>query len=225
MIEVLRDWEAVGRATMALRRMALPQHGLPEKNWDLERLHRVVDDLPREAHIVDLGCGGLHGLRFLSALGFRNLTGIDLTVTPYERAVQMRRLLRSGAMPFRLYRRSLTATGLPDASADAALALSVIEHGVDPDEFFSEAARILRPGAPLFVSTDYWPEPVTAGPDLFGLQWTILDRAAVDALVAAAARHRMHLLRDEAVPDAGDRVVVWEGREYTFISLVFRKAS
>jgi SAM-dependent methyltransferase len=224
MIEVLRDWSDVGRATQTLRRRALPEHGLPEKNWDLAQIARLLDGLGRDAHVVDLGCGGLHGLRFLAALGFARLTGIDLAITPYERAVQLRRLMRTGRLPFRLRRCSLTATGLPAGAADAAVALSVLEHGVDPEAFCAEASRILRPGAPLFVSADYWPEPVAPGPALFGLPWTILDRAAVASLIATAARHGLGLEREAAVPEARDRVVVWQGREYTFISIIFRKA-
>jgi SAM-dependent methyltransferase len=222
MIEVLRDWSDIGRATGDLRRQGLPGHGLPEKNWDLAMLRRAVDPLPRDAPIVDLGCGGLHGLRFMSALGFTDLIGIDLTVTPYERAVQMRGMMRLGRLPYRLRQRSLYATGLPAASAAALVALSVIEHGVDPDRFFAECARLLRPGGLLFVSTDYWPEPVPDGPALFGLPWTILDRPAVDTLITAARSCSLGLVRDDAVPDAAERTVVWAGREYTFIAMLFR---
>ena len=223
MIEVLRDWGDVGHATRALRRARLPGHGLPEKNWDLHCLQRMVETLPREAHVVDLGCGGLHALRFLAALGFTNLTGLDLTITPYERAVQARRFLKARRVPFRLRRSCMTKTGLPDATADAVVALSAIEHGVNPDAFFAEAARIMKPGARLFVTTDYWPDGAAAAPDLFGLPWTVFDRPAIGALLDAAGRHGLRLMRDGPVPDVGDRVVAWEGREYTFIKIVFER--
>ncbi|MFN3644295.1 MAG: class I SAM-dependent methyltransferase [Gemmobacter sp.] len=222
MIEVLRDWRDVGSATKRIRRQNLPGHGLPEKNWDLCQLHRLVEPLARNAPIVDLGCGGLHGLRFLVALGFTRLTGIDLSITLRDRAVQARRLLRNGRLPFRLRRGDILRTPFADGSAEVLVALSVVEHGVDPDRFFAEAVRLLRPGGALFVSTDYWPETVETGPDLFGMPWTILDRAGLDAFVQAGLRAGLRLEREDRLPEVGDRVVVWGGREYTFVSIVFR---
>jgi len=43
---------------------------------------------------------------------------------------------------------------LPDASADAVTSLSVIEHLPDKARAVAEVARVLKPGAPLFISFD-----------------------------------------------------------------------
>jgi SAM-dependent methyltransferase len=223
MIEVLQNWEEIGEATKELRRKKLPNHGLPEKNWDLTRLAAQIDPLPRDSLIIDLGCGGLHGLRFLSALGFTRLIGVDVSITLLDRAVQARRALRGRRVPFRLRRCSLLKTPFADGCADVVVALSVVEHGVDIPAFLAEASRLLRPGGALFVSTDYWPELVAKGPDLFGMPWTVLDRKQLNYLIDESARHRFRLEQSGPVPDVADRPVVWEGLEYTFVSVVFRK--
>lgn len=222
MISVLSDWHEVGRATRALRRRRLPEHGLPEKNWDLAQLMAAVDPLPRDARIIDLGCGGLWGLRFLHAMGFSDLHGIDLTIGWRDRARQAARLVRDRRLPFRLRRGDLHATPWPAGCADAVVALSVIEHGVDPARFFAEARRLLKPGGILFVSTDYWPEPLDDGPRLFGLDWRVFDRDGATALVAAARAAGLEPAGSDALPLVREPVVHWEGKDYTFVAKVFR---
>jgi 2-polyprenyl-3-methyl-5-hydroxy-6-metoxy-1,4-benzoquinol methylase len=50
----------------------------------------------------------------------------------------------------------ITPTDYDSATFDVISCLSVIEHGVDPKEYFREASRILKPGGILITSTDYW---------------------------------------------------------------------
>lgn len=45
-----------------------------------------IDKLPRDAALVDLFCGRGNGLRALQALGFNQLTGVDLSPTLLEQA-------------------------------------------------------------------------------------------------------------------------------------------
>jgi len=82
MVKVLQNWEEIGRATKFLEREGLPRHGSSEKCWDYHRLFEVVKDFPRSAAILDMGCSGVHTLRFLHAMGFADLTGIDLHISP-----------------------------------------------------------------------------------------------------------------------------------------------
>ncbi|MBL8898796.1 MAG: methyltransferase domain-containing protein [Planctomycetes bacterium] len=54
----------------------------------------------------------------------------------------------------RLLRADLERLPLRTATCDGALALDVLEHLVEPRLLLAELARVLRPGAPLLLSTD-----------------------------------------------------------------------
>jgi SAM-dependent methyltransferase len=224
MITTLKNWIEIGEANKSLARAGLPRHATPEKNWDLFLLRGAVAEIPRGSRIVDLGCGDCFGLKYLAALGFTNLLGIDLSISWRARASALKRRL-TGRPRFSLRRGNMIATGLPSRSVDFALSVSTIEHGVPLDAFLMEAARILRPGAGLFITTDYWSDPIDApGGDIaFGLPWRPFDRqSALDFIHAA---ERCGLTRASTATDLStvDRCVVWAGREYTFVAMLFTK--
>lgn len=228
MIKILGNWDEIGAAVNFLGRQKLPRHGSAEKCWDLYHLHQVARDLPRSAPVIDLGCSGLHVLKFLHALGFSDLLGVDLNVTGLDRALRLRLMAREKTWrpPFRLRRGDLTRTHLPDASFNLATCVSVIEHGVDVNAFLAEAARLLRPGGRLFITADYWEEPlapVAAGE--FGLPWRILTRLDIEALLQTARELGLNPIGNSNIPNCAEKCVYWNGRDYTFITLGLRKGA
>ncbi len=121
----------------------------------------------------------------------------------------------------------VTAMMYRDGWFDAVTCMSVIEHGVPIDAFFGEAARVLRPGGLLIVSTDYSQRPLdTAGK-------TRLRRARQDLRSGRHAfirrhrpRRRLELVGDLRL-DHSENPVHWKrvGLDYTFIRLTFRKSA
>jgi SAM-dependent methyltransferase len=108
------------------------------------------------------------------------------------------------------------ATPYPDASFGAVTAISVIEHGYDPPRLLSEISRLLRPGGYFLASFDYWPEKIdTTGTKIFGMDWTIFSREEVLDFVSKAEEYGLEPVGDIAL-DAGDRVIRWGGKAYTF---------
>jgi SAM-dependent methyltransferase len=219
-----QNWLEIGEANKASARTGLPRHPTAEKNWDLDLLRRQLDGAPKSSRIVDLGCGEGYALKFLSALGFTNLLGIDLTLSWRLRAAAWKRALRR-QRAFSIRRGDILATGLPPGSADFAVCISVIEHGVPIEPFLREAARILRTGGVLFITTDYWPETIEgrSGNFAFGLPWKPFDRQSLAELVSTAARHGLSPATDQRDESAEDRCVVWAGCEYTFVAIALRK--
>jgi len=228
MVKVLRDWREIGEANLAMSRARLPGHVACEKTWDLYRLYELVRTAPRESRVVDLGCAGLFALKMLHAVGFSRLVGIDLSISWHDRASQLWRMWKGRTLrpPFRLRRADITRTGYPDGAFDIAVSISTVEHGVDLALFVREAARILRPGGLLFVTTDYWSEGVNADSDFrpYGLPWHVFDQKQIADMIALADQYGLKLLEPRAREmECGDRCVAWGGCEYTFICLVFRK--
>jgi 2-polyprenyl-3-methyl-5-hydroxy-6-metoxy-1,4-benzoquinol methylase len=102
--------------------------------------------------LVDLGCGGGELCAFAAGLGFE-VTGVDIAGGMIEEAERRRRTLPEAARRrLRLHEGDALASGLPAGSVDAVTAIGLIEYLDGDDEFFREAARMLRPGGVLVVS-------------------------------------------------------------------------
>jgi 2-polyprenyl-3-methyl-5-hydroxy-6-metoxy-1,4-benzoquinol methylase len=105
--------------------------------------------------LVDLGCGhGSPGLWVAHQTG-AGLLGIDLSPTGIELArSQAARLGLADRAHFQVG--DLTATGLPDASVDAAMSLDVLTFVADQPTWAHEVARILRQnGRFVFTTRDH----------------------------------------------------------------------
>ena len=228
MISVLREWNEIGNACAVFAREGLPRHPTCEKTWDLFHLWRIMRDVPRTADIIDFGCGQLAAVKLLHKMGFERVVGVDLEIPVTARASQFKRMwqAKSLAPPFRLKRMNIEQLSFSAQTFDVGVALSTIEHGVDIDRFFAEAARVLRRDAVLYVSTDYWFSGMAVDSSFraFGAPWRILSDADIHALLVTAAK-RNFILADPSLGDlaCGDPCVVWGGKEYTFIAMVFRR--
>jgi 2-polyprenyl-3-methyl-5-hydroxy-6-metoxy-1,4-benzoquinol methylase len=103
--------------------------------------------------------------------------------------------------------------------------LSVIEHGVPVKGFLVEAARLLKPGGVLFISTDYDQNPPdTTGKTAYGQPVHIFSPDEIRDIVKQAGDVRLKLVGELRL-DHAERPVHWSrlGIDYTFISLGLRK--
>ncbi|NJN57010.1 MAG: class I SAM-dependent methyltransferase [Leptolyngbyaceae cyanobacterium SL_5_9] len=214
MIEVLQSWLDIGKATLSLQRQGLPTHITVQKNWDQFLLAQELLHTPNSSAILDLGCGDCCTLKFLAALGFSDLSGIDLHLPQ-----------ASSTLPYKLAQGDLMNTSFTEQSFDGAVSISVIEHGVDLKAFFHEAHRILKPGGMLFVTTDYWKDKVEIASSIrpFGLSWQIFSKAEIEEAIAIAQTCGFELKQNTAIPPCKDKTVTWYDKDYTFIALTFRK--
>lgn len=228
MIRVLSSWEEVGEAINILRNKGLELHGDPVKNWDLVQISEILDKYDNNIRVLDMGCGatGCALLRFLYKRGLKNCYGIDLSISRQDRQTQIGLMVKDRIMrpPFRLVRGDLTQTKFSSNSFDFIISLSVIEHGVDIESFFKEASRLLKSHGNLYISTDYW-EPKVSTKGLhrpFGLSWNIFSKKEIEYLVNVAKNYNFRMV-DENIPSTQQKVIHWNERDYTLVSLVFQK--
>lgn len=214
----LRSQAEVESARASLVAWGSRHHPTPAKDWDLalfqERLERLTSPGSR---VLDAGSASSPLLVNLARRGWRDLWGVDFHLGSLDG-------LRHPAV--RYLHGNLLRSPFPAASFDAVACLSVIEHGCDPQEFFGEMARLLRPGGTLLLSTDYWPSRESTAfvprKHTFGLPWRIFSAKDVRALREVAAAAGLHAAGDWDL-SADERVVTWNGCRYTFLALEFTR--
>src|SRR6185369_6547780 len=169
MLEVLQSPEQFRKARQALRRGArsalasgplrvLRQLGLTRglpvgeyrKSWDVMRTLDLIDShLPRSASVLDLGAYCSEVPVSLAKMGYTDVHGIDLNPDVGRMPCADRVHYAVG---------NFMHTPYAEASFDAITAISVIEHGYDPEALFAEVGRLLRPRGLFVASFDYWPQ-------------------------------------------------------------------
>lgn len=227
---VLQTAAEVSHAEERARGLGLARPPVRAKYWDNLLALDALQGLEQQP-VVDLGCRSGIILTWLYQRGFVHLAGCDLRAPwPPIRGSLRRGRFRDALTEASMYARHrsrmrrapVESTGFPDAHFAAATSMSVIEHSVALQPFFSEAFRILRPGALLLISTDYWPEAI----DTRGGQWNdradiIFDRSGIEIILQSAGG--AGFLTPTPSLDVTDPVVRWAGRRYTFAYLTFHK--
>jgi SAM-dependent methyltransferase len=227
MIRVLQNWEEVGEALLTVQRRGLPAHESAQKNWDHSLLLNLVEKLPQNARILDLGCGKGFTLQLLAACGRQNLDGIDSTLDWTLRARRWKWKLTHRTMetPYRIHRGDFTQMAFPNETFDFAFSVSVIEHGVRLAPFLEECFRVLKPGASLFLTADYWEPkvPTNSSNHAYGRAWHIFSKEEIERLFFVAAKIGFQRVDDNAIPKCARPMIHWQDKDYTAISLILRK--
>lgn len=208
----LKHEEEVTNALDALYRLQLPPHNDRPKNWDaLKALAFIQLHGTGDSTILDMGSGACSWiLRWLQGYGYRHLYACDLATHDGFPNGNIRYAVQD-----------LERAGYEGGQFDFVTCLSVIEHGVDPARYFSEAHRILKPGAYLITSTDYWCEPVqTRGLTAYGHPVQLYSPLEVRSLLRLARQRGFTPVEDV---DLGCRepVVHWQRMDLSFTFLFF----
>ncbi len=208
----------VDRAYIPLVERALPFHNERWKNWDATlAVHHAVHNAAPDDRILDAGaCRDPKYpspfLPSLQKLGYQRLYGVNLDEkgTEYENGI----CYSHG---------DITLLDYPPGWFGYVACLSVIEHGVDYRGFLLEMARILRRGGYLFVSFDYWHDPIDTGDrTAFGVPVKIFSEGDVVRMIRYANDVGLDLSGPVDLA-CKDRVVKWLGLEYTFCNLLFQR--
>lgn len=112
-------------------------------------LRKNLGETTQGLDVVDIGCGAGTQTIMWAEAGHR-ISGIDISAPLID--VARRRASEVGvAVNFLVG--SANVLDLPDSSADVVLVPELLEHLVDWETCVDEAARILRPGGVIYIST------------------------------------------------------------------------
>ncbi|WP_295390738.1 class I SAM-dependent methyltransferase [uncultured Thiodictyon sp.] len=141
--------------------------------------------------VVDVGFGfAEQDIFWTQRFAPRRIIGIN--ITPEQVRVARERVRKLGLEDrIDLREGSATATGLPDACCDVVTALECAFHFDTREDFFAEAARLLRPGGRLVLA-----DSIPTGPDLDPWQHPL------QALMGGLARAALAVPQANAYPRA-----------------------
>lgn len=106
-------------------------------------LLRVIEGLPREALVLDVGCGAG---RVMAHLGFRNLNCIGLDISPVSVRIMKDRCHLPGVIADNL------CLPIKDGHADLVISDGVLHHTGDASRSFAENSRVLRTGGQMYLA-------------------------------------------------------------------------
>jgi SAM-dependent methyltransferase len=235
---VLKNSLEVSVAKKQLKEMGLfPHHG-SEKSWDTYKMIDIISAADRNSYILDVGCNGSPILSMLKRLGFRNLYGCDFVLKPRYNAALMNfacRFYKKDYLPvLQMYNdddlnlsiQNLEKTNYDDNTFEFITSLSVIEHGININEYFKEMSRILKNGGCLLTSTDYWPEKIVNTKAVISnsVPDTVFCRSEIERIIKTGENCGLKLIEPMDYT-YGEKVVRWKktGLEYTFIFFGMRK--
>jgi SAM-dependent methyltransferase len=206
----------VARAKRLLRRPNAATALVPDprKSWDVLRaLDAIQERCDRGDAVLDMGSVGCAIAPALHRLGYRDVHGIDLDP-------QVELMAHADAVDYRVG--DMTATPYDDASFCAITAISVIEHGFQPEPLLREVARLLRPGGFFFFSTDYWPDKIdTSHIRLFDMTWDIFSADEIERFVAAGEKVGLQPASASfaaGLREVGEPTISYQGFDYTFLA-------
>lgn len=223
---VLKTKNDYEKAIRELESLNLPKHPDPYKNWDsLAALSLILRHTNKNANILDAG-GVVYSsiLPQLVKFGYENLIAVDLSFQGLKNIIRKTIVMLHPIKNKIEYRYGdITKTKFKNNYFDAITCLSVIEHGVNPDDFFREMSRILKPDSILFISTDYWEQKIdTKGKSAYGVPIHIFSKEEILDWISIAKKYNLHLM-EEIDFNCKDKVVSWKGLSYTFIYFTLEK--
>jgi SAM-dependent methyltransferase len=237
---VLQHSSEVLQAIESLRSLGLFSHRDRVKSWDTWKMINIINQADRSSSILDIGCEGSPVLPLLRRLGFRNLYGCDLVLNKRYRCLMklVYTFYKKNYKPvLEMYRsknfnisvQDLERTGFQREKFDYITSLSVIEHGINIQNYFKEMNRIVKNGGVLLTSTDYWPDkiinPINSKHNYKNLPDIIFSREEIEKDVIKIAEQNGFVLTELINFACKDKVVHWNitNLDYTFIFFALKK--
>jgi 2-polyprenyl-3-methyl-5-hydroxy-6-metoxy-1,4-benzoquinol methylase len=235
---VLKNSTEIDDAVKGLRSLGLFPHHDRLKSWEAYKMIDIINRADRSSFILDVGCHNCPILPMVRRLGFKNLYGCDLfpnKVYPalmkiicsfYKRDYKPIIEIYEGK-EFNISVQDLEKTKFQSGMFDYITSLSVVEHGVNIQNYFTEMSRIIKKGGILLTSTDFWPHKIdtsgTTKANPKGTSDTVFSRDEIEQDVVKTAEQNGFVLTDPIDFAYQDKVLHWKGLNCTSIFFALKK--
>lgn len=113
----------------------------PSRLWPTKN-EIIASIVPRNACVLDVGCGTGGILRDLKSRSYQDLHGLEISQYAIERLSSLGIRMHEGVLP---------KIPLADGAFDVVIASQVLEHIIQRRRFITETRRVLRPGGTAFI--------------------------------------------------------------------------
>jgi len=210
--EVLKVEEDYTQATEEILKLGLAGHHDPQKNWDLWLSIDSARVLSKKSNLLDAGSGSKAVFaNSVAELGFKNSYACDLQRAKGKRIISSIQ--------------DISNTNYESGFFDFIACHSVIEHGVNLENFLKEMHRITKVGGILACSTDFWPTHEDHSDKFpYGAEnppMMLFDNETIKTFLAIARKSGWKIPVFEDVSDLITRPVYWPRMDssFTFIWL------
>jgi tocopherol O-methyltransferase len=169
-----------------------------------ERIRSEIESAaPSHARVADLGCGVGAGLLYILPRLKEPAPALGLTLSPIQARLAGQFCRQAGLEEKIIFAEGdFTAVPLASKSLDAIFSIEAVVHAQEPERYFQEASRLLRPGGKLIVVDDFqathplssreieWLEAFKAG-------WHVPGVRNVEQVCVWAEEHHLHMQKDD----------------------------
>lgn len=212
---VLKNKSEIENSVTIVKKSGLPLRSDASKNWDtLIAYSEIIKNTTSDARILDAGAEIYSMiLPWLFLSGYTKLFANNLV---------FKNKFRRGTIIYDFG--DITKTNFPPNHFEVVTCLSVIEHGVDLDNFFQEMKRIINTNGLLIISTDYYETKInTEGKIEYGNRIKIFCRQEIESMIEIAKKNDFNITSDLRLA-SDDKPVRWErfDLDYTYICLTLK---
>jgi 2-polyprenyl-3-methyl-5-hydroxy-6-metoxy-1,4-benzoquinol methylase len=128
----------------------------PAHDYLIEAIRKILEDfnIPKQAKILDAGCGGGYVVHVLHKMHYQNIWGFDISKSGIDVSRSSFPEIKDRFITHDAYEKELPNT-FPSLNYDLILSLEVIEHLYDPTAYLENIYSWLKQSGYLIITTPY----------------------------------------------------------------------